>query len=78
MPLMWELPEIFPGSVSPKVWLRLKHGITTTSYDVRVVRGPAGDGGAGLRAGKRVAVGRLGGLPLTGLARKILRAASIL
>ena len=69
MPLMWELPEVEPGATS-KVWLRLKHSITTTNYDVRVVRGEVG--------GKKVAVARLGEMPLTGLARKILRAAEIL
>jgi A/G-specific adenine glycosylase len=69
MPLMWELPEIGAGA-SSKVWLRLKHSITTTNYDVRVVREEVG--------GKRVAVARLGEMPLTGLARKILRAAELL
>jgi hypothetical protein len=57
--------------VEPEVWLRLKHSITTTNYDVRVVR-------VSSRLGKRVAVGQLSGTPLTGLARKILRAAEIL
>jgi len=71
MPLMWELPEITLNGVVPKVWLRLKHSITTTNYDVQVVR----DTGGG--AGKRFAVARLGRIPLTGLARKILRAAEI-
>ena len=72
MPLMWELPEIVPNGDAPKVWLRLKHSITTTNYDVRVVRETAG------RRGKRFAVAQLGGIPLTGLTRKILRAAEIL
>ena len=58
--------------VSPKAWLRLKHSITTTNYDVRVIRDASG------KQGKRVAVARLGEIPLTGLARKILRAAEIL
>jgi A/G-specific adenine glycosylase len=72
MPLMWELPEVVPNGIAPKVWLRLKHSITTTNYDVRVVRDTAG------QKGKRVAVAQLGEIPLTGLARKILRAAEIL
>jgi A/G-specific adenine glycosylase len=73
MPSMWELPEIVPGAASAKVWLRLKHSITNTNYDVRVIRGEAGEVG-----GERVAVERLGAVALTGLARKILRAAELL
>jgi hypothetical protein len=71
MPLMWELPEIVPNGAAPKVWLRFKHSITTTNYDVRVVRDTSG------KKGKRVALARLGEIPLTGLTRKILRAAEI-
>jgi A/G-specific adenine glycosylase len=71
MPSMWELPELAPDGVVPKVWLRLKHSITTTNYDVQVVR----EGGS--RIGKKFAVEQLGEIPLTGLARKILRAAEI-
>jgi len=71
MPSMWELPEALANGSEPEVWLRLKHSIMSTNYDVRVVRG---DG----KVGKRVAVARLGEIPLTGLARKILRAAEIL
>ena len=71
MPLMWELPEALTNGSEPDVWLRLKHSILSTNYDVRVVRG-------GTKVGKRVAVARLGEIPLTGLARKILRAAEIL
>ncbi len=74
MPSMWELPEIKPKDASPKVWLRLKHGIMTTSYDVHVIRGPMEDS----VARKRIAVEQLGTIPLTGLARKILRAAELL
>ncbi len=70
MPMMWELPEVVPNSVEPKIWLRLKHSITTTNYDVRVIRG----GGQG----KRIPLTRLAGIPLTGLAQKILRAAELL
>ena len=72
MPLMWELPEIVPNGAVPEVWLRLKHSITTTNYDVRVVR----EGSS--KIGRRFAVAQLGEMPLTGLARKILRAAEIL
>jgi A/G-specific adenine glycosylase len=72
MPLMWELPQVMANGSEPEVWLRLKHSIMSTNYDVRVVRDIAGG------AGKRFAVGQLGEIPLTGLARKILRAAEIL
>ena len=71
MPSLWELPEIVPNGTAPKVWLRLKHSITSTNYDVQVVR-------EGSKMGKRWPVESLGGIPLTGLARKILRAAEIL
>lgn len=77
MPLMWELPEVVPNGTAPDVWLRLKHSITTTNYDVQVVRGVCGEMEP-KTAGKRVAVARLNEIPLTGLARKILRAAEIL
>jgi A/G-specific adenine glycosylase len=73
MPAMWELPEVIPGAASAKVWLRLKHSITNTNYDVHVIRGEAGEVG-----GERVAVERLSAVALTGLARKILRAAELL
>jgi A/G-specific adenine glycosylase len=76
MPLLWELPEMPPDGTAPKVWLRLKHSITTTNYDVQVVR----DTRAKIRNNteRRIAVTELGEIPLTGLARKILRAAEIL
>ena len=72
MPLMWELPEFVPEAAEPEVCLRLKHSITTTNYDVRVVRESR------KKVGKFVAVEKLGDIPLTGLARKILQAVEIL
>jgi A/G-specific adenine glycosylase len=72
MPLMWELPQVVANGSEPEVCLRLKHSITSTNYDVRVVRNTAGG------SGKRFAVAQLGEIPLTGLTRKILRAAEIL
>jgi A/G-specific adenine glycosylase len=73
---MWELPELSreyltaPGNGD----LVLRHSITVTDYGVRVVRqaGPADV------EGKWVARKRLETLPLTGLTRKILRAAKII
>jgi A/G-specific adenine glycosylase len=85
MPGMWELPEMVRGEIAPgpgltpnapgnEVVLRLRHSITVTEYAVRVKRmtAPAGI------AGKWVVKARIEGLPLTGLARKILRAAKVI
>jgi A/G-specific adenine glycosylase len=58
----------------PELCLTLRHSITVTDYTVRVWRQPAPPG---LR-GEWVAVGRLGRIALTGLARKILRKAGML
>ena len=73
MPGMWELPERVEknGSASPAFTLR--HSITVTDYTVQVWRdtSPCVDG-------KWIPVGRLKQVALTGLARKILRKASIL
>jgi A/G-specific adenine glycosylase len=78
MPGMWELPEIAlemareNGSTCPLFTLR--HSITNTDYCVRVVELSA----PGYAEGVWVAQDRLAGLPLTGLARKILRRAGII
>jgi A/G-specific adenine glycosylase len=74
MPGMWELPEIAAADGTSAGWLTLRHSITVTNYLVRVIRSPAP---AGL-AGRWVQTSRLSTLPLTGLARKILRAAKII
>lgn len=79
MPAMWELPEIAvpeDGVASPTVSLKLKHGIMTTHYDVRVVRETARNGKK--LPGRRISIDQLNAIPLTGLARKILKAAHIL
>jgi A/G-specific adenine glycosylase len=73
MPGMWELPECSQRS-SEKILLSLRHSITVTDYTVRVVEMPPADGAVG----KWVALSRLSSLPLTGLARKILRRAEML
>jgi A/G-specific adenine glycosylase len=74
MPGMWELPEIAGGNHEHEPWLTLRHSITVTDYLVRVTRvsPPRGTGG------KWVERARLPKLPLTGLARKILRAAEVI
>jgi A/G-specific adenine glycosylase len=77
MPDMWELPEITVDSGVPGVTeqrLTLRHSITVTDYRVHVLQqGPP----PGIK-GRWVAGSRLSNLPLTGLGRKILRAAGII
>ncbi len=68
MPNMWELPA---SDEQGPVAFRLRHSITSTDYAVEVCHGRA-------RTGKYVALPRLAHLPLTGLARKILRKAELL
>jgi hypothetical protein len=72
MPGMWELPEC-RGQVRDAC-LNLRHSITVTDYTVSVV---ARKVAAGPR-GKWIKKSRVSRLPLTGLARKILRAVSII
>lgn len=72
MPGMWELPQI-EADYAGEPWLSFRHSITVTDYTVRVVRNLALDEGRG----KWITESRIEALPLTGLARKILRAAEI-
>jgi len=74
MPGMWELPETAGANGSKAAWLTLRHSITVTDYLVRVLRSPAPKG----LKGRWVRKSRVATLPLTGLARKILRAAKII
>jgi len=74
MPGMWELPEIADKNGTGEVWLTLRHSISVTDYVVRAMRGRVPDG----TEGRWVAKGRVARLPLTGLARKILRAAKVI
>jgi A/G-specific adenine glycosylase len=73
MPGMWELPEVQGGTYTNGTCLTLRHSITVTDYMVKVARGRAPVNANG----KWVAEHRLEKLPLTGLARKILRAVKI-
>ena len=73
MPGMWEFPEI-DDTNGTAVWLTLRHSITVTDYVVRVMRGPVSD----RPDGRWIANSKLAVLPLTGLTRKILRAAEII
>ena len=74
MPGMWELPEIFETNATDNAWLTLRHSITVTDYLVRVARCSAPEAVTGTWISQR----RLAMLPLTGLARKILRAANVI
>jgi len=73
MPLMWELPAA--KKMSGETIFNLKHSITNTNYSIQVrfaKEAPAAS------RGRWIARDRLAELPLTGLARKILRRAGIL
>jgi hypothetical protein len=69
---MWELPEA--GSRDGELIFTLRHAITVTDYTVRV-REAKTNGQCG---GSWIRVARLPRIPLTGLARKILRKAEII
>jgi A/G-specific adenine glycosylase len=73
MPGMWELPEVQSSNGTNGTCLTLRHSITVTNYTVRVQRGAAPK-----CVGKWVTRTKLGQMPLTGLARKILRATEIM
>ncbi len=73
MPGMWELPEI-TGLNACEPSLTLRHSITVTDYQVKVTKSAAPAGTTGCWVSKS----RLSKLPLTGLARKILRATKVI
>jgi A/G-specific adenine glycosylase len=73
MPGMWELPETNANGTT-EAWLTLRHSITVTDYTVRVMQSLPPDGVNGRWVKKSQATR----LPLTGLTRKILRAAKII
>ena len=70
---MWELPSL-PLPEGGPVLLRVKHSITNSDYAVTVVE----LGKDAVRHGEWIAIKRLDSIPLTGLARKILRRLVIL
>jgi A/G-specific adenine glycosylase len=74
MPGMWELPQIPAGNGSSEPRFTLRHSITSTDYLVRVawIRRPPEIKGCWFKTS------RVGNLPLTGLARKILRRANLI
>jgi len=69
MPNMWELPAFSGNDPNAKPLLSVRHSITVTDYSVRVFE--VLDGGDSI--GKWIPTSRLKSMPLTGLARKILR-----
>jgi A/G-specific adenine glycosylase len=84
MPGMWELPECDPlaglpapgrsPDPAPGQLFRLRHSITDTDYEVRVLRlVPKALRAKDKKAGRWVRRDQAFELPLTGLARKILR-----
>jgi A/G-specific adenine glycosylase len=73
MPGMWELPQ-YSGNGECRELISLRHSITVTDYRVRVVEMTD----PGTLAGRWVPSSRLQSLPLTGLARKILKRMELL
>jgi A/G-specific adenine glycosylase len=73
MPGMWELPEVTSPKSSDQVMFAMRHSITVTDFRVTVLRG-----GGPWETGEWISLSRLNRLPLTGLTRKILRAANII
>jgi A/G-specific adenine glycosylase len=74
MPGMWELPEIPVVLGGIPASLTLRHSITVTDYTVHVMRGPV----PGMVKGRWISKSRVRKMPLTGLARKILREAKVI
>ena len=72
MPGMWELPETV--SDDGELIFTLRHAITITDYTVRVRQAKTN----GHNEGSWIRFSRLPHIPLTGLARKILRKAEII
>jgi len=74
---MWELPCLPAPPPRPPLF-RLKHSITVTDYEIAVFDEAAGSAAAKLHGGRWVALARVLELPLTGLARKVLRRARLI
>ena len=73
MPGMWELPEFASGATPDQIMFILRHSITVTDFKVTVVQGSSA-----AEIGRWISISRLNQLPLTGLAKKILRGAKII
>ncbi len=75
MPGMWELPQPSERPRSERgvaPWRTFRHSITVTDYTVRVLRRRRA------AKGQWIAISEIPRLPLTGLARKILRAGGVI
>jgi A/G-specific adenine glycosylase len=72
MPGMWELPEVSADD-QQSPWMTMRHSITVTDYSVGIVK----DTTALNVPGKWIATPKVNALPLTGLTRKVLKAAGI-
>ena len=70
---MWELPRLPAPPSGREPLFRLKHCITVTNYEIAVF-----DDAGKPRGGSWVALDRIPELPLTGLARKVLRRAKLI
>jgi A/G-specific adenine glycosylase len=78
---MWELPQWPkpPHAVDTAVhWRTFRHSITVTDYTVHVFRYSGPNGAAPLARGKWIAIEKIPRLPITGLARKILKADGVI
>jgi A/G-specific adenine glycosylase len=76
MPGMWELPQLLQKTHRAPVsapWRTFRHSITITNFTVHVHRGPFS-----AAKGKWIPLANISHLPITGLARKILKAAAII
>jgi A/G-specific adenine glycosylase len=75
MPGMWELPLLQKPCRTPisAPWRTFRHSITVTDYTVHVHTGPAP-----AAKSKWIPVANISHLPITGLTRKILKAAGII
>ena len=71
---MWELPQL-PANTAGEVVVRVKHSITVNDYLVLVIRCKPDNK---TLQGRWIKVDAMEKLPLTGLTRKILRAANLL
>lgn len=73
MASMWELPPALPPTSNREKWRTFRHSITVTDYTVHVVRGSAP-----VAQAKWIPIEKIPDVPITGLTRKILRAAGII
>ena len=83
MPGMWELPEVaMIESDQERVELTLRHAITITNYQVRVLRFAEQEANLRFPSGQNLRQwtrsSELSTLPLTGLARKVLQRLQIM